>query len=85
MVRAASRPLATGHESARMRARLRRDTARGWACHSARPQQWPHRKELVERQLAVEDVAAGQAIVAFEVQWRDDLRGEDLLANARTA
>jgi hypothetical protein len=40
----------------------------------ARPAEHRARDEqLIERQLTVKDVASGQAIVAFEVERRDDL------------
>src|SRR5688572_18949982 len=40
-------------------------------------QQRTHREELVERKLAVKDVSARQPVVTLEVQWRDDLRGDN--------
>ncbi len=34
-------------------------------------------KSLIERQFAVENVAAGETVLGFEVLRRDDLRGFD--------
>src|ERR687888_2512888 len=39
--------------------------------------------ELVERHLAVERVAARQAVLAFEVEGRDDLAAENQFAQVR--
>src|SRR5262245_473794 len=47
---------------------------------SAMPRPPEHRardEQLIERQLTVKDVAFGQAIVAFEVERRDDLPRDD--------
>src|SRR5689334_22585394 len=46
-------------------------------------QERPHGEQLVERQLAMKDVAAAESIFALEVEWCDDLRRNHLLANAR--
>jgi hypothetical protein len=37
----------------------------------------PHGEKLIERQLAVEDVAAGEAVGCFEILGRDDLDAFD--------
>ena len=50
---------------------------------SRSPQDRAHRKELVERQFPVKDVAARESMLAFEVEGCDDLRREDLRSNAR--
>ena len=36
-----------------------------------------HGEELVEGEFAVGDVTAGEAVVLFEIERRDDARGED--------
>ena len=47
-------------------------------CSVARPfQQRPRHEALIESQLGVEDVAAGQTIGALEIQRRDDLTRDD--------
>src|SRR5215213_3113465 len=40
-------------------------------------------EELLERQLALEDVALGQPEVAFEVEWRQHLPVQDDVADVR--
>ncbi len=41
------------------------------------PEQRPRDEELIERQLAVKDVAAGQSVGPFEIERRDHLARED--------
>src|SRR5207249_4930689 len=50
----------------------------------ARPiQQRSHREELVEREFAVKNMAAGKSVSIFEVFRRDDLVAQDLLRQRR--
>src|SRR5579872_947215 len=42
-----------------------------------------HGEELIERELAVEDVAAGEAVDGFEIARRDDLHRFDDLVEVR--
>ena len=52
--------------------RRRRGRGRRSACGSAPSRARPHREQLIERRLAVKDVAAGQAVDRFEIERRDD-------------
>src|SRR5258705_5372762 len=45
--------------------------------------QRPRDEELIERKLAVKNVAARQAVLAFEIEWRDDLPRHDRTLEAR--
>ena len=70
-------PGGAGEAVARVRARAAK-VEPGDRSAVARPaEQRAHGEELVERQLAVEDVAAGQAVSLFQIQRRDDLAVED--------
>ena len=46
--------------------------------------EWAHSEELIERQFAVEDVAAVETVIAFQVRRRDDPGGDDELGQARS-
>src|SRR3954468_24205675 len=41
------------------------------------PRHWTQEEQLLERQLALEDVAFGQSKLAFQVKRRDDLPSAD--------
>ena len=69
-------------ESAGMRARSAQIQAGDRRRVARMAQQRTHREQLVERQLAMEDVSPRQTVVALEVQRRDDLRGEDVRSHA---
>src|SRR5436190_1683446 len=43
----------------------------------AEAQQWPHGKELIERQFTVENLSAGEAPALLEIERRDDLARHD--------
>src|SRR6185295_9128996 len=70
------------HESAGMRAPAAQVEPADGCAIARSPQERPHREELVERQLAVKDVAAAESVLSLEVVGCDDLRRDDLLANA---
>src|ERR1700750_2126238 len=70
-----------GARSARQsRARMRTAAAKIQVCDRgavARPvEYWAHGEELVERQLAVEDLARCQTVSVFQIFGRDDLAFE---------
>src|SRR5688572_7785460 len=46
-------------------------------------EQWPHREELIERQFSVEDLSAGEAPSAFEIERRQRLPLDDQRAKIR--
>ena len=47
------------------------------------PEQRPHRRDLIERKLPVEDVPAVKTILRFQVGRRDRLRGQNQPADTR--
>src|SRR5512142_1541395 len=61
-----------GHAAARMRARAAQVKALQRHAVIAVPEDGPRAEELVERELAVEDVAAHETEVALEVQGREN-------------
>src|ERR1051326_3665053 len=51
----------------------------------ARPiKQWPHREELIKRQLPVEDVTPSEPISVLQILRRNDLVREDQLRQVRS-
>jgi len=64
-----------------MRARATQVQAPDRSAISRMSQQRPHREQLIERQLAMKDVAAGKPVLPFKVERCDDLRTDDLAAD----
>ncbi len=71
--RAAFCPDPAGDAAARVRARAAQVESRDGRAVPGPTEDRAHREELIERRLAVEDVAAGQAVGRLEVERRDDL------------
>src|SRR5437764_11567003 len=51
--------------------------SRNWRAVSRPASDWPHREHLVQAHLTVEDVAAGDAETALQVEWRQRLALDD--------
>ena len=63
--------------------RNHRGTGREWGFVARPVEDRAHGEELVERQFAVENVAAGEAVGGLEILRRDDLHGLDEIREIR--
>ena len=80
---AASAPERPSSAGARMRARSAEEQILDRRPVARPAEQRARDEQLIERQLAVEDVAAGQAVRALEVERRDHLARDDRRVEAR--
>src|SRR5262245_53186527 len=77
------RARAAGDAAARMRAGAAQIQPSDWRRVLRPAEHGPHRVELIERVLALEDVAAGEPVLPFEVQRSEHLASEDRARNSR--